>query len=224
LAESCSGKYSGFFKFTSQYREFWNADFLLYAVNEGYINSFSSEQEGEVKIINNALPFGFRFKYYLFESISLSVGFKCVLASQASNVKYIYAIKLNDSKGQTTIYDYTPQTISTNAYIPMLGIHLENKINGSFGIEAYLTGGPLFGQCGYEYTLIYFEGEREDQYDIQTGYRQDVETNGSGTGIAVDGGVRVNYTIRHHIALFLEGEYAYQVVNKFSTFTFMGNN
>ncbi|NIM12878.1 MAG: hypothetical protein GTO45_12195 [Candidatus Aminicenantes bacterium] len=196
-----------------QSEEFWNDDLYTFAVNNGYISSFDKIREGEFKNMTFALPFGFRLKYFLFESFALSLGFKYVSKSQASDVFYRYTLGLNNGAEIVDTVEYQPLTVSTGGYIPMIGIHVEKKITGSLGVEAYVTGGPLFATC--KIGINYFFGETINGNTMeQTGYYQ--EQKGSGTGYALDGGVRVNIKIRNTIGVFLEGGYALQVVNKLS--------
>ena len=193
--------------------KFWNDDYYAFSVNVGYINSFSTEQSGGFKTIDNGAPFGFRFKYYLSKPLSLSFGVKYLSRSAASYVRHEYSIIERNGLESTYMVDWKPLNISAKGFTPMLGIHFEKALSKVVGLEIYVTGGPLFSRCRIE-----IDCEGESTYDgmVLDHDVWEADERGKGVGYAFDGGLRFNVKIGENIALFIEGGYAYQVVNKLS--------
>lgn len=193
--------------------KFWNDDYYTFLETNNYIQSFQKNQAGGFKTIADAIPFGMRFKYYLFKPLALSFGFKYLSRSASSYAKYHYSALENNGVTSTYMVDWKPLTVYAKGLVPLLGIHFEKEISRAVGLEVYVTGGPLFSRCGFD-----LEYEREETYDGSITGHSDwiVFEKGKGTGYAIDGGIRLNVKIGKRIGLFLEGGYAYQVVNKLS--------
>jgi hypothetical protein len=171
--------------------------------------------EGEFKQIKHAMPFGFRLKYFLSQSIAISLGFEYITKNQSSDIRLQYPI-VDSVLGQ---YDYeeevTPFALSIEGFTPSLGIHYGKKITRSIGIEGFLTVGPLFANCSY--FLDYQHGPIADEIHlVELSHWGEIEEKGRGIGVALNGGVRMNIDIGKNFGLFLEGAYALQVVNKIS--------
>jgi hypothetical protein len=84
-------------------------------------------------------------------------------------------------------------------------------------IEGFLAGGPVFARCSYY--IDYQNAPLSDTGVIIDKTYWDVgelEEKGTGTGFSLEGGIRINFNIMKNFALFLEGGYAYQVVNQLS--------
>jgi hypothetical protein len=185
--------------------------------NAGEFLFYSRDVEGEFKKIKNAIPRGFRFKYFLSNSIAISFGFNYISRNKTSNVTHRYTIE--DSIDQHYILDFetSPFTLSVTGYIPAIGIHMSRKLTRSVEIEGFLAGGALFARCGY--FIDYQSAPLSDEGVIIDKEYWDVgvlEEKGKGTGFSLEGGARMNINIGKNSALFIEGGYAYQVVNKIS--------
>ena len=193
--------------------QFWNDDYYAFSVKNGYIKSFSTEQSGGFKTIDNAVPFGFRLKYSLSKSLSLSFGIKYLSRSAASYAKYEYSIIERNGLESTYMADWKPLKISAKGFTPLLGVHFEKVLSKAVGLEIYITGGPLFSRI-----RLGIDREAESTYDgtVLEHDIWEVDERGKGIGYAIDGGIRLNIEIGKNIALFVEGGYAYQVVNRLS--------
>jgi hypothetical protein len=183
--------------------------------NYGNIVSYTKDMEGEFVQIKHAFPFGFRLKYFLNPSIAISLGFEYISKNQGSDIRIRYTI-VDSILGQ---YNYekeiAPFALSTEGLIPSLGIHYRKKINRSIEIEGFLTGGPLFANCSY--FLDYRSTPIADETPIiELADWGELEEKGKGTGVALNGGIRINLDIGRNFGLFLEGGYAFQVVYKLS--------
>jgi len=193
----------------AQIMKFWYEDRYEYYARVGYIQSFSKNQEGGFQTIKHSLPFGFRLKYFVFKSLALSLGIKYLAPGETSDFRH--RAVLTENNGTQTIYmrEYSPHTISAKGVIPFLGLHFEKRLSDVIGLEFFVCGGPLFGQCKWSY-----ESKTEQTTNgVTTTSTRDLEEKGSGTGVALDGGFRVNYSMGKHLGLFVEAGYAYQVVN-----------
>jgi len=181
----------------------------------GNIVSYAKEMEGKFVRIKHAMPLGFRLKYLLNQSIAISLGFEYLSKNQSSDIRFQYSI-VDSVLGQyVEEREISPFTLSAEGYIPSIGIHYEKKITPSIGIEGFLTGGPLFANCTY--FLDYRSAPiADDRPIVELAGWGEIEEKGKGTGVALDGGIRINVDIGRNFGLFLEGGYTFQVVNKLS--------
>jgi hypothetical protein len=206
-------------QFESEHRQFVDYRYINMK-NDGNIIRYSKNFEGEFKKIKNAIPRGFRFKYFLNNSISISLGFNYISREKTSNIRNRYTIDdIVDNIYRHYILDdeVSPYTLSAAGYIPAIGIHFSRKLTRSTEIEGYLTAGPLFARCSY--FIDYQSAPLSDEGVIVDKYYWDVgviEEKGKGTGFSLEGGARMNFNIGKNFALFLEGGYAYQMVNNMS--------
>ncbi len=181
----------------------------------GNIVSYTKDMEGKFVQIKHAMPLGFRLKYLLNQSIAISLGFEYISRNKSSDIRIQYTI-VDSILGQYfEEREISPFTLSTEGYIPSIGIHYEKKITPSIGIEGFLTGGPLFANCSYflDYRSTPIAGETPI---IELAGWGELEVKGKGTGVALNGGIRINVDMGRNFGLFLEGGYAFQVVNKLS--------
>jgi hypothetical protein len=197
-------------------QEFLYDDYHRYLENRGDIRSWSKEMTGDYGEISKARPLGFRLKYYWKPSIAFSIGFKYLSKEQDSSLSYQYT---RDFYWYQRIdrREYSLYTISARASALLVGIHLVKKLNSFIDIEGYLGGGPLFARCSYASQW------RSEWWEQGTGYsillfeeEGMLEQKGSGTGVAVDGGIRLNFHISRNLGLFMAGGYAYQSVGNIS--------
>jgi hypothetical protein len=194
----------------AQVMKFWYEDRYEYYARVGYIQSFSKNQEGGFQTIKYSLPFGFRLKYYVFKPLALSLGFKYLAPGETSDFRH--QAVLTENNGAQTIYiqEYSPHTISAKGLIPTLGIHFEKRLSNVIGLEFFVCGGPLFAQLKWNYDS---RTEETSNGNVTSTSTRNVVEKGSGTGVALDGGFRINYSMGKHLGLFVEAGYTYQVVN-----------
>jgi hypothetical protein len=175
--------------------------------------TYTGHIEGEFKKIKNAMPLGLRIKYFLNPSLSVSIGFKYLSRKQDSSVTYQHDVRsLNPD--ETFYYnefsstrENSPYRLFVKGYVPMVGIHYKIKSSRFLDFEAFLTGGPLFAECGFARQRRYWESNSYGYW-----YEQNVsyEMKGKGTGIAVDTGIRMNIDVVKNIDLFMECGYSFQ--------------
>ncbi|MGD2091581.1 MAG: hypothetical protein PVH61_35740 [Candidatus Aminicenantes bacterium] len=196
-----------------QEEKFFYQDYYDYLKNYNLI-SYNNISTGEFKNITNAIPYGFRLKYYLNPSIAISLGLKYLSRNQVSHISNQFQLQYNFGEYREKS-EYSPFTVSAKALTPMLGLHLTKHISDFIALEGYFMGGPLWAECSYA-----FERHRERLSGNSNlsfpspDWR--LEEKGTGTGLALEAGVRINKQMWKNIHLFIEGGYAYQVVKQLS--------
>ena len=80
-------------------------------------------------------------------------------------------------------------------------------------MEAYLTGGPLFAECSYFMDWITEWPHSDSSGDYGNPNEGVLEEKGSGTGLALQAGVRLDFEFDKKYGLFAEGGFAYQEVS-----------
>lgn len=207
-----------FVDYDNRIQEF-NYEFLLnYLQSSGQIRSWSKIQDEDRRKIKNAFPIGIRLKYHLKSSIAVSLGFRYFSRKRESDFYFQY--RRNEIYGDqyTESMAYSPYSLSVEAYVPQVGIHLTKKIKGALILEGFLSGGPLFIECHYISDWNYEWKIRETDGFEYLVFRSAgaLEEKGKGTGITLDLGGRINYLLLKNMGIFLEGGYAYQVVQNVS--------
>jgi len=86
-----------------------------------------------------------------------------------------------------------------------LGIHFEKRFTDVIGLELFVCGGPLFGQCKWSYES---KTEQTTNGNVTSTSTRDILEKGSGTGVTLEGGLRINYSMGKHFGWFVETGYA----------------
>lgn len=199
--------------FEEAYKKFWNEDFLAYALEKEYIQSLDIQKQGVFNKLKHSIPMGLRLKYNLSKTISLSLGLKYTTGSRSSEVTYQYTSGLQAGTENTSIYTYSPFTVFAKGFIPMIGVHFSKILNPHLKLEAYVSGGPLFGSCQLKmgkFTQEYSTSNSDQEYYYE------LEYDGKGIGYALDTGIQVRYPLLKNMDIFLEGGYAFQRIKKVS--------
>ena len=178
--------------------------------NEFYEYYYPSAPQGDSSYdfgkVKSTLPFGFRLRYRFGKIFSLSLGFKHFSKSQSSEVSALY-YAFGD-RPYILDYEYSPYAISTNAYVPFLGVHFSFGRGRPVDFEFFISGGPMYAECRYQVGVSRFYSRNDHVYRAdETSY----EIQGNSTGISLDAGARINMTIMGGIKVFCEGGYSYQV-------------
>ena len=187
--------------------------------NNGYIQFYGKELEGQIEPLKRAFPFGLRLKYRLTDVFSVSLGFKYVSKEQVSQINNIYTIVENGGYQYQYTYEKSPFSHNVSGYAPLVGIHFEKKISRLLGIEGYFSGGPLFANC--QYTLSMYEempnpvSESDDaaQFIPVNIRRSFLKEKGKGTGYTLELGTRLNLYMGGSFNFFIESGYALQRVH-----------
>ncbi|MFC2163824.1 hypothetical protein ACFLT2_02360 [Acidobacteriota bacterium] len=202
-----------FVDYENRIQEFSYDRYLNFLQANGQIQTWAmNQQEGERREIKRAYPLGFRLKYFLNKTIAISLGFKYMTSKQESDLDFQYTRDELIEEQYIESLAYSPFSISTKAYMPLVGIHIVKRFRNALELEGYITGGPMFVKCHYLSDWMYEWRIQGPDYGYIVASRIGrLEQNGSGTGIAIDFGGRLSYPIAKIMAIFLEGGYAYQV-------------
>ncbi len=194
-------------------QEFFYDSYFDYLVATNQIESWTRSQGEERKEIRRSYPIGGRLKYYLSETIALSLGFKYISSAYTLDLDYQYfRNEISDEQYNESIR-YSPYALSAKAYIPSLGFHILKRLKNALILEGFVCGGPLFANCRYLSDWSYEWVTEGPGYRYLTYSSTGVlEEEGSGTGIALDLGGRLSYPLIQSFEIFLEASYAYQVV------------
>lgn len=204
----------------NQGTEFYQDQKYSWWYNNGYIQFYGKELQGQIEPLKRAFPFGFRLKYRLTNTFSVSLGFKYISEEKVSHINNLYTIVENGGYQYQYTYQKSPFTHNVTGYVPLLGIHFEKRVSRLLGIEGYFSGGPLFANC--QYTLSQYE-ERPDSLTMLEDttnfipviiFRNFLEERGKGTGYSMELGTRLNLYMGGSFNLFLESGYAFQRVLK----------
>lgn len=202
--------YTQFFS-TTQYNYFHN--------QFGQFYTFTQDKQGELKEIKQAPVLGARLKYRLNKNLWLSLGFQTMKKEELSGFNNTYIVHSIDP--DAVVFDITstitrrndPYSLEIKAYSPMLGIHFQVGDDRFINLEAYLSGGPLFGTATYFREQLYHESDQWGYW-----YQNSISNymDGKGTGIAAEVGLQINIRVFKGFRFFIEGNYAYRRISKIS--------
>lgn len=193
-----------------QYFNFDHKDRYDYYIRAGYIQSYDFDRVGEFETIKSAFPLGLRIRWNVFKFLSFSLGFKYISANASSHVDHTVEILGNDGVKSNDIFIFSPLVISAGGWVPLLGIHLEKKLNSRTGLEIYISGGPFNGKCEYNYA---YEFEHWDDGILTSSSSRFVQEKGKGQGVSLGAFLRLNHSLGKHLGFFFETGYVYQKVD-----------
>lgn len=188
-----------------------------YLRSHSRIQSWVKDTDGGRKKIKGAMPVGGRIRYRISDFLAVSAGFQYIQKSESRDLEFVYTRREYYQEQNEETLTYSPYEISIKGYNPFIGVHLSKSFSRLLTAEAFFQGGPLFARCGYtsywSYAwVIQGEGYIWPTFDADG----QLEEKGSGTGIALELGGRLNVPVLQGLNLFLEGGYAYQVVKSLS--------
>jgi len=189
-------------------------DYFLYLVNQGSITSFvRSNEGGKANLLKHTIPVGVRMRYAITNWFDISLGLNYFTSSAKSNFKNIYEIV--EDGGPPVFYsdELFNYSLFVRGFSPSLGIHLGKRITPSLRMEAYLTGGPLFAECSYFMDWVTEWPLSDSSGDYGNTNEGILEEKGSGTGLALQAGIRLDLEFAKNYGLFTEGGFAYQEVS-----------
>lgn len=191
--------------------------YLDYLQLNSQIQSWTKTQDKERQMIKKAFPFGARLKYHLNQTIAVSLGFTYLTSRNGSDIELQYTRNELSNEQYVEELVYSPYSLSAEAYVPTLGIHIMKEIKNTVTVEGYLTGGPMFIECRYMSDWSYEWWMQGTNYTWLTFQSSGMlEEKGRGTGIALDVGGRLVYPLYKSLGIFLEAGYAYQVAKNVS--------
>ncbi len=203
--------------FDDIYDSFYSEDYFKFQMDQGEIISFTKTNEGgKANFLRHSIPMGVRLRYGVTNWLDISFGMSYFTSVKESSYKNTFEVVENGGPPALYSDEFLSYTLSAKGYIPSVGIHLGKRITRAFRIEAFLTGGPLFAECSY--FMDWSSGwpvvdPNGDFGNLKDGF---LEEKGSGTGIALQAGAKLDFDFAKHYGLFVEGGYAYQTASDFS--------
>ncbi len=200
----------------TQTREFIYDGYYNFLQQAGYSRSWD-KMVGDYRGIESAQPAGFRLKYRLNSLLSLSLGLRVLSKTQLSDPSFRYMRTTQYWERYMDESQYISYSLSASGYTPMLGVHLEKYFGPVFGLEGHLAAGPVFARCRYN-AQWHSEWVYMNSAPYIVFYEEDssLEQEGSGTGIALETGLRLNMCIGGRFGIFVGGSYIYQSAGNFS--------
>ncbi|MFC2160477.1 hypothetical protein ACFLRX_02365 [Acidobacteriota bacterium] len=154
------------------------------------------------------IPAGFRFKYLLSESVSISLGLEGF--SQNRDYSVAGTFSWAPSWHETHSKEYAPYSIGLSGYSIMGGFQYRFPVGNFTEIELGGSAGWTFSRLKFSstwfYTIDYFWDESYNFYNVDGGT---LEGDGSGNGFSAQGMLRINRNIGQHFGFFAETDYTY---------------
>ncbi len=203
--------------FDEMSRMFYYDDYLRYLKSQGLIASFSKSNEGgRAQFLRHSIPFGVRIRYRLAGWLDFSLGLTRFSGDRSSSYKNTYHV--TDSAGVPSVYfeEFSAYTLGSKGFIPSLGVHLGTSLTRNLRLEGYLAGGPLLAECLYSLSYESREPLVDSNSNLESPDNGILEERGSGMGLSVETGARLNLRLKNRLGVFLEGGYAYQRVGSIS--------
>jgi opacity protein-like surface antigen len=197
-------------------QEFFFDSYFTHLQGTGEVSSWTKSQEGNRRKIKSAFQLGFRLKYYLNDTLGVSIGLRYLSGKRASDPEFQYTRNETAGDRQIEYLSFSPYSLSAKAFIPLVGVHAMKKMKALL-IEGFFSAGPIFAECEYLAEWKYAWRIVGEDYDFDPFETEGIlEEKGKGTGLSLDLGGRVQYPLFSGLGVFLEGGYSYQVVKKIS--------
>jgi len=205
----------------------YNTGYITYLFN--YYRSGQSEYkqissqriEGSFLSLEQALGMGGRLQYTTSMGLGFSLGLQYQQKSVPSGADFSLAFDDFYQGPYTLIRSIDPSQIWVETYLPTLGIHYSLLRGEPLCLETHLAAGLMLASCGgFEAVL---NESRED-----SGYITSRETirrlEGSGSGLALEGGLKLQLKLFQSLGLFVEGGYTLQKVNNINGSAYLKSN
>lgn len=194
--------YDGFYR--TGYYDYWSS--------EGELVDWGVMSEGDLHLIESALPFGCSLRYHLLKNIAISATFRYLWMTRKSTMRTYEHAEWIDGYSSRILEEYSPYILRIEEIRPMLGVHLVFQ-GRTLGLELGFLGGLGFARFGNSFEYQYqFYGEWD--YWSQSQLHQ--EASGKNTSLALEGAVRANINISPQTGFYFEGAYSYKKPSPFS--------
>jgi hypothetical protein len=198
-------------------RMFYYDDYLQHLKSQGLIASISKSNEGgRAQFLRHSIPFGVRLRYRLAGWLALSLGLNRFSGDRNSSYKNTYHVTDNDGLQSVYFEELSSYALGSKGYVPSLGMHLGLSLIRNLRLEGYLAGGPLFAECRYALSYQSQGPPLGSGANMESPDNGVLEENGSGTGMSIELGARLDLRLKSRLGMFLEGGYAYQRVDSIS--------
>jgi hypothetical protein len=198
-------------------RAFYYDSQFNYLRNTYQVWSWTCKSQGEMKKLKRTSPVGLRLKYFLNPSLAVSFCLKHFSQEESHipSFKYTQVRRYGEQYIEDLIY--SPYSLSAQGFSPLVGLHLVKPLTGSFLLEGFFSGGPLFAQCCYVSDWRYYWTIRDTSgTQVATVSEGRLEQQGEGSGLALELGLRLNFRLNRWLGTFLTVGYSRQKVSKIS--------
>jgi hypothetical protein len=196
---------------------FYGDDYFQYQLSRGEIASFTrANAGGKAKLLKHAIPVGFRVHYGLAGWLNISLGLTRFAGARESSFKDTYDILEKDGTRSSYWTEFKNFKLAADGYVPSVGLHLRRNLVPALDFEAFVMGGPLIADCLYSLAYDSQWPIPSDQGDIPNKDYGILEEKGSGVGLALQAGAKIDFKINKRYGLFIEGCYAHQSVSDIS--------
>jgi hypothetical protein len=200
-----------------RFQEFSYKSYYDYLLQNNLLRSWSMDQSGARHQIKTALLPGLRLKYYLFDSLAISAGFQYLRGGGSDDLLFTYTRNELSEERYVETLTASPYQLTVEAALASIGLHYSKKIGPSTTVEGFLAAGPLWAVCRYKSSWTYTWIIHGPNYTwIPFDSTGSLEMKGSGRGFFWETGARLDIPVKGRLKAFLEGGYAYQVVNSVS--------
>ena len=197
-------------RFDVAYNDFYSDGWYDWQKLRGDISSWDKGVTGTIDEITRILPYGLRLRFQATDRFSISLGLISFSKTQTSTMKTIYEAVWAGTWNTTQETAFSPYTLYVKGILPMVGIHYCTRSH-PVSFEGSVAAGPLFSKCGFNFDQ---ETEYIGDWGFSSSWGSKIQNDGTGTGVAVDGALRVNLEFSDMAGFFVEGGYSYKNVNR----------
>jgi hypothetical protein len=200
-----------------RYQEFSYETYFDHLVRNGQMRSWSRTGSGERRRVTVAPLLELRLKYFLFDSLAVSAGFR--YARGGGSQELVAAYFRNELSGEQYVETLTvsPYRLSAAAGQASVGLHYSRNLGRSITAEGYLAAGVARASLRYQSSWTYSWVIHGPNY-TWTPYDSAglLEMDGKGTSFCWEAGARLEMPVAGALRAFLEGGYARQVADSLS--------
>jgi hypothetical protein len=191
----------------------YHDDYYDYLVSRGGGFSYTKTRSDDFPRIKHAYSTGLRIKYHILNNFGVTLGFRYLQRNLEKEV--INQISFPYAYGDYEYRDInSPYTLTIRGYVPFIGFFAEFPVKGKLKAGGFIEGGPLHAGCSFSF-INYEEWYSDEDVLIEKSSVYYLEEEGSGSGIALTGGLRIALDLGR-FSPFIEGSYAYQEIKELS--------
>lgn len=202
--------------FAEKYFAFWYDDYYEWIESLGGISDLEVEKSGEFARLKSGFPFGSRFKVLIGERFAVSLGVDYFSKTASSNPSFKYDFILSGSllpaseEVNNQKYELFAKAVNPNLSFHYIIPELSEVAGSVIGAEVYAGAGILLADCSINW--VYGIRSERPTYWRERSY--DYKQDGSGKGVSLHAGARMNIAFAENIGVLFGGEYVYGKVKK----------
>jgi hypothetical protein len=189
--------------------------YIQYQQDAGWITGWQKTTDGGRGEITHGIPFGLRVRYNLNERIAFSLGVHYLTLGRSREFTHEYDLEYGTYPNRSYRLTHSPYRVTANGFSPLAGIHYKHKFTDTLGVEGYFTLGPVVANCKYEDVQLFewlYKGSG-DPY-VLWDQKRELKELGTGTGIAINAGARLNVALHPKWDIFVEAGYHFRMITR----------